>query len=203
VERFVASLAIPDDRKGVVLAELQDHLACAIEAAVREGRDPDAAGRAAIGDLGVLRRLLESVEPAFQITRWRAFGRGVVASLLVALVLDQGGGHMRGALGALAAIAIAAVFAPPRLLDLLRGELRAPGIRGSLGLPRGTRIGAALTYGFTVMSGPFLVWISLIVVRARAGTTSVDVPWSAFALMIAVYLVVLVEGFRARRTTAV
>ena len=37
--RFVASLAIPEDRKAVVLAELSDHVACARESAARDGRE--------------------------------------------------------------------------------------------------------------------------------------------------------------------
>ena len=40
--RFVASLAIPDDRKAIVLAELTDHVACATELAIREGKDQSA-----------------------------------------------------------------------------------------------------------------------------------------------------------------
>jgi hypothetical protein len=199
IEQFVASLAVPADRKAIVLAELVDHVACAAEAAARDGLDPEAAGRAALGNLEVLRRSLEAVEPAFRITRRRAAGRGLVAGLLVAIILDQGGSMMMGAVGALAAIAIAAVFAPPRALDLLRAELRAPRIRGALGIARGIPIGPALTYGFTVMSAPFVVWIALIVLRARAGITVVDVPLSAFAVVAAVYLVLVVEGIRARR----
>ena len=197
LESFVASLAIPADRKAIVLAELLDHVACATEAAVRDGKDPDAAARAAIGDLDALRRSLESVEPAFRVTRRRAFVRGLVASLLVAILLDQGGSIMRGAVGALVAVAIAAVLAPPRVLDLLRAELRAPRIRGALA--RGLPIGPALVYAFTVISGPFVVWVGLIVQRGFAGVTELDVPWSAFAVMASVYLVLLVEGIRARR----
>src|SRR5438105_3945201 len=114
IERFVASLAIPADRKAIVIAELVDHLTSATEAAGRAGTDPEAAGRAALGDLEVLRRSLEAVEPAFRITRMHAVARGLVAGLLVAVVLDRGGTLMAGALGALVALAIAAACAPPR-----------------------------------------------------------------------------------------
>ena len=199
LERFVASLAIPEDRKAIVLSELTDHVACAAEAAVRDGRDPEAAARVALGNLESLRRSLEAVEPAFRITRVHAFARGVVAALAVAIVLDQGGAIMKGIVGALTAIAIAAVFAPPHALGLLRFELRAGRIRGMAGIVRGRPIGAALTYGFTVMCAPFVVWIGLIVARAQAGVTTVDVPWSAFALIASVYLVLIVESVRARR----
>jgi hypothetical protein len=202
LERFVASLAIPADRKAIVLAELTDHVASAVEAAVRDGLDPEAAGRAALGNLEALRRSLEVVEPAFRITRTSAAGRGVVASLLVAIALDQGGTIMRGAVGALVALSIVALFAPPYALDLLRAELRASRIRGALGIGRGLPIGAALTYAFTVVSGPFLLWIALIVQRARVGITAVDVPWSAFAVVTAVYALLLVETIRARRKAA-
>ena len=198
LERFVASLAIPADRKAVVLAELADHLASAREAAARDGRDPEAAGRAALGNLEALRRSLEAVEPAFRINRLRAIGRGLVAAVLVAIVLDQGGSIMRGLGGALAAVAIAVLLAPPGGLHLLRRELRAPRIRGVLGLARGVPIGPALCYAFTVTAAPFLVWIALIVARARAGVTSLDVPWSAFALAAAAALLVVVEAVRAR-----
>jgi hypothetical protein len=197
LERFVASLAIPADRKAVVLAELADHVGCAREVAARDGRDPDAAGRAALGDLEALRRSLEAVEPAFAITRRNAFVRGVIASLLVAFVIDRIGFVMHGMVGAIAALAIAVAFAPPRVLELLRADLRAPSVRGRF--HRGAPIGPAIVYGYTVLSGPFLVWISLIVIRAIGGIYEVDVPNSAFALMVTVMAVLFVEMFRARR----
>ena len=200
IEAFVASLAIPADRKAIVIAELVDHVASATEAAVRDGIDPEAAGRAALGNLEALRRSLEAIEPAFRITRWHAIGRGAVAGLLVAILLDQGGPLMMGIVGALVAIAIAAVLAPPRALALLRAELRAPRIRGALG--NGIPIGPALAYAYTVMSTPFVVWIAMIVVRALRGMTELDVPLSAFAVMAAVMAVLLVEGIRARRHVA-
>jgi hypothetical protein len=200
LERFVASLAIPEDRKAVVLAELGDHLACARETAAREGRDPDAAERDALGGLEALRRSLESVEPAFRVSRWHALGRGALAGVLVAVALDQGGALMRGALGAVFALAVVLLLAPPRVLELLRAELRASPVRGTL--VSGSPIGPALVYAFTVMSTPFCVWIALIVVRAQSGGTAVDVPWSAFAVMMAVYAVLFVEGVRARLVPA-
>jgi hypothetical protein len=198
LDRFVASLAIPADRKAVVLAELLDHVASARETALREHRDPDAAERAALGNLDALRRSLEAVEPGFRVTRWSALVRGVVAGVLVAIVLDQGGPLMMGVAGALVAVALAALCAPPRALDLLRAELRAPRIRGAV-VRGGRPIGPALAYGFTVLSMPFLVWMGLIVVRARAGVMAVHVPWSAFAVIVMVYGVLLVEAIRARR----
>src|SRR4051812_22888641 len=105
LERFVASLAIPADRKTVVLAELSDHVASAAEAAAREGLDPEAAGRNALGNLEALRRALEAVEPGFRVSRGRAFARGVVASLVVAVALDRGGPILHGVVGALFALA--------------------------------------------------------------------------------------------------
>lgn len=197
IVRFVESLAIPADRKAIVLAELLDHVACATEAAAREGKDQEAAARAALGNLDLLRRSLEAVEPAFRITRKHALARGTVAALLIAIALDQGGSIMTGVVGALVMIAIAAVCAPPRALDLLRAELRAPRIRGAV--VRGIAIGPALTYCFTVMFAPFTVWLGLIVYRANVGITTVDVPMSAFALVTTVYLLILVEFLRARR----
>ena len=197
IERFVASLAIPADRKAIIVAELVDHVTCATEAAVRAGADPEAAARAALGNLESLRRSLETIEPAFRITRWHAIGRGIVAGLIVAILLDQGGPVMMGVVGGLVVIAIAAVLAPPRALQLLRGELRAPRIRGTLG--NGIPIGPALAYAYTVMSVPFIVWIAMIVVRALRGVTELDVPVSSFAVMAAVLLVLVVEGIRARR----
>jgi hypothetical protein len=193
LEQFVASLAIPADRKVVVLAELSDHVACAREAAVRDGRDPELAGRAALGHLEALRRSLEAVEPAFHVSRRHAMARGIVAALLIALLLDQG---PAGLVGALIAVVLAGALAPPRALELLRAELRGPELRGTLG--RSVAIGPALAYAYTVMSGPFVVWIGLIVVRAFRGTTDVDVPLSAFAVMAAVLMTLLVEGIRAR-----
>jgi hypothetical protein len=200
---FVASLAIPADRKAVVLAELSDHVACAREAAMRAGRDPDAAARAALGDLAALRRTLEAIEPAFRVTRGSAIARGIVAGVLVAVVIDQLGWVMFGVLGATAAVAIALVLAPPRAFELLRAELRAPRIAGALPGARGVPIGPALAYAVTVMSAPFVVWIGAIVWRGfAAGVTRVDIPWSAFALMGAVFLVLLVEGVRGAKQPA-
>jgi hypothetical protein len=200
--RFVDSLVIPAERKRIVLAELTDHVACAIEAALREGRDPDAAARAALGDLETLRRALEAVEPAFQVTRWRALGRGLVAGVLVAVVVDQAGAILQGVVAAVVAVVIAALFAPPRALHLLRAELRAPYISGVFGL-RGVPIGPAATYLYAVLSAPFLVWIGLIVGRGFAGDTALDTPWSAFAVATAMCAVLLVEGVRARRAKVV
>jgi hypothetical protein len=197
IETFVASLAVPADRKAIVLAELVDHVACVTEAATREGRDPEAAARAALGDLEALRRSLEAVESAFRITRLHAFARGLVAAVLVAIVIDRLGMLAFGLVGAACAIAIAAVAAPARVLELLRAELRAPRIPGTLG--RGLPIGPAIVYAYTVISAPFMIWMGVLVARAIGGDTAVDVPWSAFALMAAVYLVLLVEGIRARR----
>jgi hypothetical protein len=201
LRRFVASLKIPDARKAVVLAELGDHVASAAEAAAREGRDPDAAARAALGNLEALRRSLEAVEPAFHLSRARACARAVVASLLVAMALAQGGPLMRGFAGALFAVGIVMLFAPPYFLDLLRAELRAPRVPGTL--LRGVPIGPAATYAYTVVSGPFVVWIAIVVARATAGTSFViDVPWSCFAVMAVVYPLLLVEAVRARFATA-
>ena len=202
LERFVASLEIPADRKAIVLAELVDHVACASEAAAREGLDPEAAGRAALGNLEALRRSLEAVEPAFRITRMSAVGRGLVAALLVAFVVDQVGSIMMDAVAALAALAIVAACAPSHALELLRAELRAARVRGTLGLGRGVPIGPAVSYAYTVICGPFAVWIGLIVHRAYTGVTWFDVPPSAFAVATAVCLLLLVEGIRARRKAA-
>jgi hypothetical protein len=198
IERFVASLAIPDDRKAVVLAELKDHAACAAETARREGRDPEAAQRAAVGDLEALRRSLEAVEPAFRITRWHSLLRGIVGGVVVAIVIDQLQDFMMGSVAALVALAIGVVCAPPRLREMLRAELRAKGVRSRLG--RSVPIGPAITYVFTVMCTPALVWLGMIFVRALAGTiTSVHAPWSAFVLQTACWVLLLVEGLRARR----
>ena len=196
LERFVASLAIPADRKTVVLAELLDHVASAREAAVRDGRDADEAERAALGNLEALRRSLEAVEPAFRIPRWHAIARGVVASIAIALVIDQGGALMRGPLGALVALALGIACAPRRALELLRAELRARGARVAR-----VPIGPAIAYLYTVLSGPFVLWIGLIVFRAFAGTLdfNFDVPISSFAVMAGVYALLFVEAFRARR----
>lgn len=197
LESFVASLAIPDDRKHVVLAELVDHVASAREAAVREGMDPEAAARAALGDLEVLRRSLEAVEPAFRVTRTHATVRGLAAGIGIAVLIDRLGATLWGIPGALGALAIVVVLAPPRVLELLRAELRARQVRGAL--LTGVPIGPALVYGFTVMYAPLAIWIGLIVERAYGGQLDVDVPWSAFAVMMAVWSVLLVEGVRARQ----
>ncbi len=197
LERFVASLAIPADRKAIVLAELSDHATSAAEAAARDGLDPEAAARHALGNLEALRRSLEAVESSFRITRVHAVARGLVAGVLVAIVIDRLGWPMMGALGALVALAITAALAPPHALALLRSELRAPRVGGTV--LRGLPIGPALAYAFTVMAAPFAIWIGMIVVRARAGTLVLDVPWSAYSVMGAVCLVLAVEGVRARR----
>ena len=192
LERFVASLRIPADRKAVVLAELTDHVACATEAARREGRDPEAAARAALGDLEALRRSLEAIEPAFRVSRLHAFGRGVAASVIVAILIERAGSMAFGVVPALAVLAIAVAFSPPRTLELLRAEVRAP-----------RAIGPAVVYLYTVMAIPMAIWIGMIVVRAFAGDFVVVQPWSAFTLCVAVYLLLFVEMFRARRRAAV
>ena len=188
IEAFVASLAIPADRKAVVLAELLDHVASAREEAARDGRDADDAERAALGNLEAMRRSLEAVEPAFQISRGHALVRALIAGAVVAIVIAFGGVLMRGPLGAVVAVTIAAVAAPPRVLELLRAELRA----------RRAPFGPAITYGIGVHATPFVIWICMIVARAFAGTLEVDVPLSAFAIPVVVYGLVIVEGIRAR-----
>jgi hypothetical protein len=49
---------------------------------------------------------------------------------------------------------------------------------------------------FTVLSGPFVVWIAMIAVRAFAGHTEVDAPWSAFSVVTGAWALLLVEGMR-------
>jgi hypothetical protein len=191
LERFVASLRIPADRKTVVLAELIDH----VESARAEGREPEL-------DLDHMRRLLEAVEPAFAVSRAAALGRGIGAGLVIAVALDLGvnsacGAMFAGVVGALVALALAALAAPPRLLDLLRFELRAPRIAGRFA--RSVPIGPAIAYLYAVMATPFVVWIGMIAWRAPAAYVT---PPSAFAVMAAVYLLLLVEGLRARRVTS-
>lgn len=193
LERFVASLAIPADRKAVVLTELRDHVACAVETARREGRDSEAAERAALGNLETMRRALEAVEPAFAVSRVQALARGIAASLVFAIALDQGGALMRGVVGMLVGLCMVALCAPPRVLELLRAELRAPRVAGLV--VRGRPIGPAITYAYTVVSAPFLIWIALLLARVPS---RVDVPWTAFTVMFCVYALLLVEGVRAR-----
>ena len=201
IERFVASLAIPADRKAVVLAELLDHVESARETAAREGRDPDLAEREAIGDLATLRHRFESVEPAFSITRRAAFVRGVIAGTAIAIAIDRLQMFALGFAGALVALAFAVACAPPRVMDLLRAELRAKRVKGTLGA--GLPIAAAVTYGYTVTSVPFLIWIGMIAYRGLVdGNTHVDIPWSAFIVMSVVYATLFVEALRARRVVA-
>lgn len=166
---FVASLRIPDERKEVVLAELTDHVASG-----------------GTLDLEALRGPLEAVEPAFRIPRWQMLVRGIVAGVLVAIVIDQGG-VMYGVIGALVTIAIACVCAPPRTLAMVRRELRVPRVP----------IGPALTYLAALYATPFLVWIAMMITRAILdGTTSFPIPWSAFALATAIVALVAVERVR-------
>ncbi len=197
IERFVESLSIPADRKTVVLAELLDHAASAREAAVRDGRDPEAAERAALGELEKLRGSLERVEPAFRITRRQAVARGAMGGLLVAVMADQGGPLLAGALGALATIAIAIVFAPPRFFDLLHAEMRAPKVRGVV--LSGVPIGPAASYCYAALSTPYLIWITLIVIRVLGGATSIDVPPVAITPMLGAYALMLYVGVRSIR----
>ena len=197
IERFVASLAIPADRKTIVLAELIDHVRCAREAAQREGRDADAAERTALGDLEAMRASLEAVEPAFRITRANAFARAALAGIGVAIVVDQLAWLWLGMPATLATFAFALVLAPPRMLELLRAELRAPRVPGVV--LRGLPIGPAVTYLYTLMATPYVIWIGMIVARALGGERRVDTPWGAWSLLVAIYLVLLVEGVRARR----
>jgi len=93
IERFVASLRIPAERKAVVLAELLDHAASAAEAARRAGSDEggvEAAVREAIGDLEALRASYEAAEAGFGVSRRQAFVRGLAAAAIIAVALDQG-----------------------------------------------------------------------------------------------------------------
>ena len=220
IERFVASLRIPAARKAVVLAELLDHANSAAEAARRRGAGDaapsdaaiEAAVREAMGDLEAMRASYESVEAGFGVSRRAAFGRGIAAAAIVAVALDQGASalHALGGVamatahawtagigGAVFALVIAAVFAPPRLIELLRAELRAPRVHGRV--VSGVPIGPAVTYLYTVLAAPVVVWMGMIVVRAIGGNTHVDAPLSAFAISAAVYGLLAVEGMRARR----
>jgi hypothetical protein len=201
LERFVASLAIPADRKAVVLAELSDHVASATEAAARAGMGPEdaaAAGRAVLGDLEALRRSIEAVEPAFRVTWRRAVLHGLAASIGVVLALEIVGSTL---LGALTAIAAVAVCAPPRALALLRAELRATRVRGSLGLG-GVPVGAMAIYAVVVMAVPVLYGIVVMISRAARGLPVPDPPPSSFAVIAAVIALLVVESVRARRSTA-
>lgn len=198
LERFVASLAIPAHRKDVVRAELLDHLACAREAAIREGRDPDGAERAALGDLEAMRAALERVESAFRVTRANAFARAIVAATIIAIVVDQLASSWLGIPASLAIFAVAIAAAPPHALALLRAELRGRRVPGIV--LRGLPIGPATTYVYTVAAAPYVIWIGIIVARVCAGSRTIDVPWSAWPLLVAIHLLLLVEGVRARRS---
>ena len=170
----------------------------------------EAAVREAIGDLEALRASYEAAEAGFGVSRRQAFVRGMAAAAIVAVALDQGAPALHalgmgmatartwsaGLGGAVFALVVAVAFAPRHLLEMLRGELRAPAVRGRLG--RGVPIGAAATYLYTVMTAPFVVWIAMIVVRAFGGMTEVDAPLSAFSLTVPVYALLAVEGIRAR-----
>jgi membrane associated rhomboid family serine protease len=159
----------------------------------------------------MLRASYEAVERGFGVSRWSAFARGVGAGAVVAIALDQGPAALHalgmslessrawsaGIGGAVFALIVAVVFAPPRLREMLRGELRAPRVRGRV--VSGVPIGPAVTYLYTVLAAPFVMWMGLIVARAFAGQTKVDAPPSAFALSAAVWGLLLVEGVRARR----
>lgn len=195
---FVESLAIPAERKPIVLAELVDHVTSAMETAVREGADPELAARAALGDLEALRAQLESVEPAFRFSRPWAIARGIVAALLVAIVVDRTVAMTMLWLGALAALAIVGALAPRRALEMLRAELRGPRVRGRLA-ESGIAIGPALAYALVVIAGPPVVWIGLITKHALAGDFLEQTPWSAFVVMAVIGLVIAVEAVRARR----
>ncbi|HEY1558292.1 MAG TPA: hypothetical protein VGF94_25875 [Kofleriaceae bacterium] len=188
LERFVASLRIPAERKPIVLAELVDHAQSA----------SDAGDGAGLGDLEALRPSLEAVETAFRYSRRRALARGVVAALLVALVVDRTTAASLVAVGAALVLAIVALLAPPHALALLRGELRAPPVPGRL-LRRGIAIGPALTYALIVLGVPPVTWTCVIVVRGFAGDLEVDTPWSAFVAIVGVPLLLAVEAIRARR----
>lgn len=199
LERFVASLAIPADRKTVVLAELSDHLASATEAAARSGLGPAeaaAAGRAALGDLEALRRSIEAIEPAFQVSWGRAVLHGLAASVGVFVAYELAGVSL---LEQLAAIAIVALLAPPRALALLRAEFRAARVRGSLGLG-GVPIGPIAVYALLVMCVPILFGIVELVTRAYLGLPFLDIPLVGYAVQTTVLVVLGVEAVRARRT---
>src|SRR4051812_32539067 len=79
IAAFVASLAIPEDRREIVLAELLDQLACS----TRDGADPG------FGDLAQLRARLEAIEPAFQFGFRAGLARAAAtsAALLAASAL--------------------------------------------------------------------------------------------------------------------
>src|SRR5204863_5127388 len=161
------------------------------------GRDADAAERAALGELEAMRTALESVEPAFRVTRKAALARAALAGICVAIVVDRIGFLWFGIPATLATLAFAFLAAPPRLLELLRAELRAPRVKGLV--LSGQPIGAATTYLYTLMATPYLIWIGMIVVRAFGGERVIDVPWAAFTLCFSIWGLVLVEGLRTRR----
>jgi hypothetical protein len=74
---FVASLAIPEERREVVLVELLDHF----DNAARDGIDP------AFGDLGELRARLERVEPAFRFGVVEAIARALLTNLALGVAV--------------------------------------------------------------------------------------------------------------------
>ena len=189
VAAFVASLAIPEDRRQIVLAELLDHF----DNAIRDGVEPG------LGDLAELRARLENVEPAFRVSRGRAILHGLVAAIGVVVAFGLAGDSP---IGPLAAVAIAALLAPPRALALLRAELRAARVRGAFGVGGGVPVGPVLTYVFVVMCVPMLVAIAVLIAGGYLGVAA-HVPLSRlprFAMtVLAVYALLAVEAVRARR----
>lgn len=204
LDSFVASLAVPEDRREIVGGELRDHVASALA----EGASLSIA-LAQLGDPVALRTRLEQVEPAFRFTHRAAFRSSAGASCAVVGAALAAASvpfpewipeFLIAAIRGLAPLVTLLLLVPPGLAPLLRAEMRAPKIRASIGFFYAIPIGPAFTWNLLLLLLPFALTMLSAAVLDRALTLA---ALEALAVVFAVsYVRVLGFGIQQRRERA-
>ena len=211
LERFIADLRIPEDRRRVVEAELFDHLESRLAAEVASGNaDAERTALAALGDPDRLRASLERVETAFALSPRHAILRGAGSAIVVSTVFAILGAMIphepiapANLVFAIPAAALGAV-----LLKLLapRGigaALVAEG-RASIGRkPRAsTRRRAAVGYVWSIFAVFVLVWQAWLVGLPESIRNDILMPWGVLGVVFGTIALVGMQRARIERRLA-
>jgi len=206
LRRFIAELHIPDDRRALIEAELFDHLDSSVAAAT--GQPPAEAERAALralGDPEVLRRSLERIEPAFELSprRATAIGLGSTVATSIGFILIgsqlQDTGHyafdlaLATATGLVGLVAMR-LAAPRGMGAAVWAELRA----SVAPHPAMTiRRRAVLGYVGSMLAVFFAVFFAFIAGASDRICNDILAPWALLGLGYGTYA--LLQMRRARR----
>jgi hypothetical protein len=139
LHQFVAGLRIPDSRRALVEGELHDHLESRIAIELARGADAASAEHTALvalGDPDQLRRSLEQIEPAFEISPRSALVKGFASAIgsailfaVVGVLFPRGPGIVENLIVAVPVVSCALclmwIIGPRGISTAIRAEARS------------------------------------------------------------------------------